>query len=224
MMDENVKCKTIATHVSIPMWRRFKRALEKVGITAYTALQNFVDVFIRYGDDRHNLTPDMESLMSAFEHCDGWQSQFNLADPDTYPEITEATYYMRDRTKKGVRVVHIEQPFFGQWTQTFNIKMILEKFMCLTFPQLYKRLRALAVARDCLCILELLIEIVNEGEAEEDKAEFRRAFEDAERSEWGKIPNKQPYKIKHRRSVDEMESPDLFGEQEHDQFIENENE
>ena len=212
--EQEDNLKIVGTKLSIPAWRRFKRALDKVGITAYSAFQNFADVFVRYGDDRHNLTPEMESLMSTFEHCEGWDKNFNLADPEADPEIAEATYYLRDKNKKGVRVVHVELPFFGNWTQTFNVKQILEKFLCLTFPQLYMRLRELAFLQDCTSILELLINIVNERESEEDKLEFRRAFEDAERSEWGRTPNTQPFKIRHRRSPDEMDSPSLFGDDE----------
>lgn len=206
--------KVVATKISLPAWRRLVRVLHKIGVTSYALMQNFIDVVIRMGDDKHSLTPETEALKSAFENVQGWDKQFNLADPDAHPEITEATYYLRDREKRGVRVVHVEQPFFGQWTQTFNVKQILEKFLCLTFPHLYKRLRLIAVTRECGSILELLTVLVNEAESEEDKAELRRPFEDAERSEWGRKPHTAPYKIHHRHSVDEMETPDLFGGEE----------
>ena len=213
MNEEQDNIKVIGTKVSVPTWRQFARVLRKVGMSSYEAIQNFVDVFIRFGDDRHNLTPDMEMLMSSFEKQDKWGETFNLADPTAHPDISEATYYLRDKEKKGVRVVHVERPFFGNWNETWNVKQILEKFLCLTFPQLYKRLRFLAVCRECNSILELLYSVVNEIESEENKAEFRKPFEDAERSEWGKTPNTQPYKIKHRRTVDEMESTDLFDQE-----------
>ena len=200
---EQDKHKIVATKVSIPAWRLFIRILHRVGITAYDALQNFIDVFIRYGDDRHNLSADTEVLMSAFEGFEGWDKQFNIADPTTKPEITEATYYLRDNEKKGVRVVHVEKPFFGQWTQTYNVKLILEKFLCLTFPQLYRRLRFIAVCRECQSILELLFLVVTEMESEENKRELRKPFEDASRYEGtGREPGDVQYKIHHRRTPD----------------------
>ena len=198
-MDDH---KVIGAKIALPIYRRFLRIMRRIGMTTYTAVQNFVDVIIRYSDDKHNLTPDMEVLMSAFEGCKDWDKQFNLADPTTQPEITEATYYLRDKEKRGVRVVHVERPFFGQWTQNFNAKMILEKFLNLTFPQLYKRLRFLATCRDCMSILELLFQIVTELEDEENKKALRQPFEDAERSEWGHEPNMTQYKIHHRRTPD----------------------
>ena len=222
-MEEQKQYMMCQTKVSLQIWRRLKHIMGKNGIRSlYGIVQNFLDVFIRYTDDRHNLTPEMELLMGTFEHCEGWDKNFNLADPFTDPEISEATYYLRDKDKRGVRAVHVERPFFGHWNQTWNVKDILEKFLCLTFPQLYRRLRALAVMKDCNSILELLINYVNDAEKEEDKKEFRKPFEDAERSEWGRKPHEMPYKIHHRKTVDDMESPCLFDD--HDSYLENENE
>lgn len=215
-MSKEDTVKVVATKMSVPFWRRFKRVLTKLNLSEYSFFQNCADVLVRNGDDRHNLTPEMEQAMSVFEHCEGWDKNFNLADPTTHPEITEATYYIRDKEKKGTRAVHVEQPFFGHWTQDFNVQHILEKFLCLTFPKLYLRLRFIAGCKDCESILELLTKIVTEMEADENKREFLKPFEDAERSEWGKTPLTQPYKIKHRRNVDEMEGLDLFAEQEHE--------
>jgi hypothetical protein len=215
--------KIVATKMSVPFWRRFKRVLTKIGVSEYAFFQNCADVAVRNGDDKHNLSPDTETVMAAFENCEGWDKNFNLADPTTDPEITEATYYLRDKEKKGVRVVHVEKPFFGQWTQTWNVQQILEKFLCLTFPHLYRRLRFIAVCRDCKSILELLYNIVTEMESEENKKEFLSPFEDAERSEWGKTPLTRPYKIKHRRKVDEMDGLDLFIEHEHEEAGEQNN-
>ena len=198
--DDNVK--VVGTKVSLPTWRMFVRVLHRVGMTSYEALQNFIDVFIRFGDDRRNLRPESELLMSAFEKQEKWGDMFNLADPTTEPEIVEATYYMRDKEKKGVRVFHVERPFFGHWTETFNVKQILERFMCLTFPSLYRRLRFIAVCRECGSILELLYNVVGEMEAEENKREFTKAFEDAQRSDWGREPGDVQYKIHHRRTPD----------------------
>ena len=216
--------KVVATKVRASIGGLFERICARLRTTSYTALQNFIDVFIRMCSDKHNLTPENEMLMASFEGTEGWENSFNLADPTTDPEISEATYYLRDKDKKGVRVVHVERPFFGHWTQTYNVKQILEKFLCLTFPQLYRRLRFMAVCRDCQSILELLYSVVTELEAEEDKAELRKPFEDAERSEWGKRPNDARYKIHHRKTVDDMPSPTLFDDDDQDTFLNNENE
>lgn len=207
-MEQQETHKMVATKISIPAWRLFIRILHRVGLTAYDALQNFIDVFIRYGDDKHNLSSEMEVLMSAFEGCKDWDKQFNIADPTTKPEITEAMYFLRDKEKKGVRVLHVERPWLEgdsrTWKSTWNVQQILEKFLCLTFPGLYRRLQSMSVHRDCNSILELLFQVLTELESEESKKELRKPFEDASRSDWNRRqPGDIQYKIHHRRTPDD---------------------
>ncbi|MBR6604861.1 MAG: hypothetical protein IKK92_03170 [Prevotella sp.] len=180
---------SVAGKISAWSYGRIMRILKRKGLNIYQMIQNFCDTIIRYMDDKHNRTPDVEKAMNMFEQMIGWENNFNLCDPDTMPEISEATYYLsdftKDKAKKGVRVVHVERPLMDKWTQTFNVQQILERFMCLTFPSLYRRLRFIAVCRECTSILELLIDIVGEMEREEDKKELLKDFEDADRGDFG---------------------------------------
>ena len=195
----------VNTKINLMTYYRLMKVLRKKGLNFYQMIQNFCDCLVRQMDDRHNLTPESEQLMSTFEHMIGWEDNFNLADPTAKPEISEATYYMTDTDgKKGVRVVHVEKPFFGNWTQTYNVQQILEKFLCLTFPQLYRRLRFIAVCRQCSSILELLNNVVAEMETEEHKRELIADFEDADRGDFGQKPDHNKY----RRHLNR--TPDMF--------------
>lgn len=196
---------SVAGKISAWSYGRIMRILKAKKLNIYQMIQNFCDTIIRYMDDKHNRTPEVERAMNTFEHMIGWEENFNLSDPNTKPEISEATYYLsdftNDKAKKGVRVVHVERPFFGKWTQTFNVQQILERFMCLTFPSLYRRLRFIAVCRECTSILELLIDIVGELEREEDKREMMQPFEDADRGDFGQHVHtdhnrKRPYEAR----------------------------
>ena len=209
--DDEGKFVTVAGKVSTWCYGRLSRILRKRRLNIYQMIQNFCDSIVRNMDDRHNLTPENEKIMATFEHMIGWEDNFNLADPNTKPEVSEATYYLTDDGgKKGVRVMHIEKPFFGQWTQNFNIQQILERFMCLTFPTLYKRLRFIAVCRQCASIFELLTEIVGELEEEERKKELLEDFEDANRGDWGQKPHEHPYRRRHEKSEDTLFKEDLI--------------
>lgn len=209
--DDEGKFVTVAGKVSTWCYGRLSRILRKRGLNIYQMIQNFCDSIVRNMDDRHNLTPESEKIMATFEHMIGWEDNFNLADPNTKPEVSEATYYLTDEDgKKGVRVMHIEKPFFGQWTQNFNIQQILERFMCLTFPQLYKRMRFIAVCRQCANIFELLTEIVAELEEEEKKKELLDDFEDANRGDWGQKPHEHPYRRRHEKSDDTLFKEELI--------------
>ena len=211
MKDDEGKFVTVAGKVSTWCYGRLSRILRKRGLNIYQMIQNFCDSIVRNMDDRHNLTPESEKIMATFEHMIGWEDNFNLGDPNVKPEVSEATYYLTDEDgKKGVRVMHVEKPFFGRWTQNFNVQQILERFMCLTFPQLYKRMRFIAVCRQCASIFELLTEIVADLEEEEKKRELLEDFEDANRGDWGQKPHEHPYRRRHEKSDDTLFKEDLI--------------
>lgn len=206
---------SVAGKISTWSYGRIMRILKRRGLNIYQMIQNFCDTIIRYMDDRHNRTPDVEKAMNMFEGMIGWENNFNICDPNTKPEISEATYYLsdftKDKAKKGVRVVHVERPLMDKWTQTFNVQQILERFMCLTFPSLYRRLRFIAVCRECTSILELLIDIVGELEREEDKKELLRDFEDADRGDFGQKPHDgQSYKRPYEATQDTLFKDELI--------------
>ena len=212
--DDEGKFVTVAGKVSAWCYGRLSRILRKRGLNIYQMIQNFCDSIVRNMDDKHNLTPESEKIMATFEHMIGWEDNFNLADPNVKPEISEATYYLsdftKDNAKKGVRVLHVERPLMDKWTQTWNVQQILERFMCLTFPGLYRRLRFIAVCRQCASIFELLTDIVGELEEEERKKELLEDFEDADRGDWGQNPHEHPYRRRHEKSVDTLFKDELI--------------
>lgn len=200
--------RVVATKVSAIIAKSFNRLARKRGMTPYELLQLVIEALLRYCDDRHNLTPEMEQLMTVFEHLEGWSKAFNLADPTTDPEVAEATYYLADKDHKGVRAVHVEKPFFGRWTQTVNVQQIIERTLLNLTPDLYKRLRSLAVDRGATSILHLLNLLCVELGNDNDVASIRQEFEDASRSEYGRKPNEDIYRRKIHKGVDDM--PGLF--------------
>lgn len=195
----------VNTKINLMTYYQLKKLLRKKGLNMYQMIQNFCDCLVRNMDDRHNLTPENEQLMSTFEHMIGWEDNFNLADPTAKPEISEATYYMNDTEgKKGVRVVHVEKPFFGQWTQDFNVHHIMEKFLCKVYPPLYRQLRFIAACRGFESVLQLLYDVAAELEDEELKKERLKDFEDADRGDFGQKPDHNKY----RRHLNR--TPDMF--------------
>jgi hypothetical protein len=72
-MNENNKQEKyvmIGTKVSPKFAETFARICRKKGLNKYQAIQMMVDTFVRYTDDRYNLSEEMSLLMSAFEHMD----------------------------------------------------------------------------------------------------------------------------------------------------------
>ncbi len=188
MAQDNDKYQVLSTKVSNDAWQRINRLARKKGLTIYEIVQMVCDTLIRYMDDRHNLSEEMEKAMSIFEHMEGWRDALNLADPTVEKEVGEATYYLYDPAgeKKGTRAVHVMKPFFGNWSEDSNIQHIIERTMVLVVPEKYRRLRMLAVDLDCSSLLELFDKIIDHFAREADVAELRKMFEDADRAENGR--------------------------------------
>ena len=193
----------LQTKVSKEFKRIFTAICEKKGLTTYTVLQMMADTFVRYTDDMHNLTPEMSQLMTVFEHMIGWSNALNLADHTATKEIEEAIYVMTSEHHNGCRCVLVQRPFFGDWSETANVQTIIERMFERLCPEIYRRLRALAVNMECSSIIELINLMVDAHTIEQLNAEYRAPFEDARRHDFGrKIEYGQRTKRKHHKSID----------------------
>lgn len=187
-MQDNNKYQVLGTKVSPESWHRLNALAKKKNMTIYELIQMVCDTLLRYMDDRHNLTPEMEKAMAVFEHMEGWSGAFNLADPAVQREVGEATYFLQDKEgkKHGVRAVHVTKPYFGERTETYNLQEIIEQTICMLTPERYMRLRRLAVEKDCESILELFDVLIDYHSDDSDTSEYRKQFEDCNRHEYGK--------------------------------------
>lgn len=201
----------LGTKTSPEFKRIFLRICERKHINPYRAIQMMVDTFVRYTDDRHNLSAEMARLMSIFEHADGWEQAFNFADGQAKKHIAEAIYLLTAAGKTGSRAVMVHRPYMGDWMETANIQQILERVIEVLTPERYRRLRALAVDMDCNSILELLDHLIDNQTAEEEAAELRKEFEDCNRHEFGRpIEYGQRTKRKHHKTPDTLQQRITF--------------
>lgn len=157
-------------------------------MSLYDLAQMVMEILVRYTDDRHNLTPEIERLMFAFEHMEGWTEAFNLADPYVKRDIGEAFYVLQDGEgkKQGLRMVNVTKPTFGERQITYNVQYMLDRFLYITFRPLHHALHQLMEDMDCNSIVELLITLIDIHRDENDAEEIRRMFEDSSRSEYGR--------------------------------------
>ena len=56
---------SVAGKISAWSYGRIMRILKRKGLNIYQMIQNFCDTIIRYMDDKHNRTPDVEKAMQA---------------------------------------------------------------------------------------------------------------------------------------------------------------
>lgn len=196
-----MKYKMMGTKVSEQTKERIQTLAKLKGISPYRLMQLMCDTIVRYMDDRHNLSPEMEEAMNIFEHLEGWEQAFNLCDYTARPKVREATYYLTDDTKgTNARAVHIEHNAEGV-TQTYNTQTIFERAVCLLTPMRYRRMRLLALDMGCSSLLQLLDLMIDAHTDAEDIEELHRMFCDNDRNERGKRPAEAPYKRKHRKGL-----------------------
>jgi len=193
----------IATKTSRAFAERLSKLSKSRGYKVYGMLRNCADTIVRYMDDRHNLSPEIEKAMSMFEHLQGWKDNFNLADPNTNPQVVRAVYFLGDEHKKGERAVMVETPFFGHWAETYNVQIILEATIEKLYPEMYRQLRDLGNDLETHSVSETLQQIIVENVNEQQLACIRKGFEENNRSEFGVAPHEgAPYRRKMHKDVD----------------------
>lgn len=205
--------RVINTKISELAFKELSKVCRKRGATIYDLLQLMCETFIRFMSEKQNLTPDMEKLMEMFEQTEdakGWKNVLNLCDPEADTEIVGAIYLLQGKGKSGIRPVYVEKPFMGQWTQTENVKDIVERFFNYVNPGLYMRLRKLAVEMDCNSIFECIWELTAMYGREAFDMALRAEFMDANRNEYGLQPHEgTPFRRKQHKDVDTQTSIDF---------------
>lgn len=184
---------TLATKVSRTAAEQLARIAKKKGMTIYELIQMVCDTLIRYMDDRHNLSEEMERAMSIFEHLTGWADALNLADPTVQKEIAQAVYIFSEvesvdkkERKKGFRAVMVSKPFMGTWDETSNVMDIFERIFNICMPELYMKLFRARIILGCERVSEVINMLADAEVIMHLNGELRQEFEDAARMDNGR--------------------------------------
>lgn len=185
MKNDAEKYKTIATKISPHAYDRLTALAAARDMTIYDIIQMSVDTLIRYMDDRHNLSKEMEQAMSIFEHMIGWADALNLADPAVAREVAEAVYILQDPDgkKKGFRAVMVEKPFCGLWNQTANVQQIFDRLFNVLMPDMYLKLYRAKILMGYRSVVEVINALADADVIAHLNEEFRKEFEDAGRAD-----------------------------------------
>ena len=185
-MDENIennqkKMMQLQTKVTPEVYAQIQHIGNTFGFSVFHTLRMFCDVMIRLGDDKHNLTEELMRMVRQFENIPGWSKSICLADPEQEIGIVEAIYVIRANGKEGYRLVWVERPMMDGdaygWSATYNVQRILERFIEVMNPSLYKHLRLLAVTIGTESMLDTIQRIADEFMENPDEVELRLQFE-----------------------------------------------
>ena len=178
----------VATKMRREAAERLSKIAKKKGMSIYALIQMVCDTLIRYMDDRHNLSGDMERAMAIFEHLVGWADALNLADPTVQKEIAQAVYIFQDADgkKKGFRATMVNKPWMGIWDQTENVMDIFERIFNICMPELYLKLFRARIILGCERVSEVINMLADAEVIIHLNGELRQEFEDAGRMDNGK--------------------------------------
>ena len=179
----------VATKLSRPAAEQLAKIAKHKGMTIYELIQMVCDTLIRYMDDRHNLSEEMERAMSIFEHLTGWADALNLADPTVHKEVAQAVYILQsapDTPRQGFRAKMVSKPFMGIWDETSNVMDIFERIFNICMPELYMKLFRARIILGCERVSEVINMLSDAEVIMRLNGELRTEFEDAGRTESGK--------------------------------------
>lgn len=201
------KYKNVSSKLSKYSIERLTRIAQKKHMSIYTLIQMACDTIIRYMDDRHNLSEEIERAMAVFEHMTGWADAMNLADPTVNKEVAQAVYIFQDADgeKKGFRATMVNKPFFDKWTQTDNVMDIFERIFNICMPELYMKFYRARIILGCERVSEVINMLADAEVIMHLNGELRQEFEDAARMDNGKdYGYGQKTKAKQHRTPDSV--------------------
>jgi hypothetical protein len=207
------KYKNVSSKLSKYSIERLTRIAQKKNMSIYQLIQMVCDTIIRYMDDQHNLSAEIEQAMSIFEHMTGWADSLNLADPTAQKEVAQAVYLLQDADgeKKGFRAVMVDKPWMGIWEQTANVMTIFERLFNVLMPELYLKMYRAKIILGCNNVSEAINVLCDAEVLERFNAQYREEFEDAARADNGKqYDYGRKAKSKQHRTPDSADSDQRF--------------
>ena len=186
-MNED-KYKNVSSKLSKYSIERLTRIAQKKHMSIYQLIQMVCDTIIRYMDDQHNLSEEIERAMAIFEHMTGWADALNLADPTVNKEVAQAVSVLQDADgeKRGFRAKMVDKPFCGIWTETDNVMDIFERIFNVCMPELYMKLFRARIILGCERVSEVINMLADAEVIMHLNGELRQEFEDAARMDNGK--------------------------------------
>ena len=204
----------LQTKVSPEVYARLESICKLYGFSIFQMLRMLSECIFRYMDDKHNLSEDLTRIMSMFEDIPGWKRSICLTEGLEDMNITEAFYVLASSKRTGNRLVHVERPMMtgdaDGWQTTYNVQHMLERFLELLNPSLYRHLRQLSVDLGTESLLDTLNILANMYKENPDVLELRLQFENNDWHEGARVHDDTRYQRRHSHSMDFIEQQSLF--------------
>ncbi len=184
----------VGTKVSPEAKALFHLTCDDLGVSEYDALQMFIDVFIRMRSPKQDTSYELEQLINLFDPK-AWKDGIRLTDPVKDMKIAEAIYFLTEPGRQGARGVHVQGAYNDMWRkESFNVQEIVERFVCLLLPNIYRVMRMIGAEMGTNSIYETLCRIVDEYKTDPNADELRIMFADNDWERGRKMSDQQGHK------------------------------
>ena len=129
-------------------------------VDVYHLLQWFAYIIVKAAAPMHGLDPRIQKLMALLDSDAGWQTAFNLANPDDLT-IAQVILILEQQGHKGFGAVMIDKPFFDDARQTECVDDILERVTEVTMSGIYRRLRLMGAKLECNNLSDVLLTMLD---------------------------------------------------------------
>lgn len=204
LRNEDEKFASIATKISMDEKRKLDLILANKDMNYYQWFQLMTEVTLRMLDERNAMTAELSSVIQIFESIPGWKNPVTLLDPNAEPEVEVAIYFLHSKGAHGMKPMMTERGWIdGEWTETENVREIVEKVIRECLPKSYAMLEAEA-KRLGKNVIELIMQLADEVSKGNMQDEIMEMFSDNSRSDYGKptIVYGEKYKTRQHRSPD----------------------
>ena len=205
-----------STRVTPEIGAQLLSICKQFGFSVFFCLQKLVEVMVRMKDDQHNLSPELMRIIRQFENIPGWSKAICMADGGQEFGIVEAIYIMRAQGREGCRLCWVERPMMDGdeygWSATYNVQYILERFIEVMNPSLYRHLRLLAVDMGTTSMLDTIQRIADEYMENPDEIELRKQFEANDWHKGAQMTDRTRYKRPYTPSEEHLQKT-LFDDQ-----------
>lgn len=160
MKEKKEKYEGMGTKVSPAMAVVINAICDTLGVDVYHLLQQFLYTLVRAASSQHELSPEIQKIMTLMESDAGWQNAFNLCNPDGL-KVAQCILILEQQDKRGFGAVMIDSPWMGKSMQTECVDDILERVTEVTMHGIYKRLRRLGARMDCQHLSDILLTMID---------------------------------------------------------------
>ena len=163
MKEETKRFEQLGTKIDPAVAEVLNACCDALQVDVYHLLQWFAYVIVKAASPMHGLDPRIQKLMALLDSDVGWQTAFNLANPDSL-NVSQVVLILEQEGHKGFGAVMIDKPFFDDARQTECVDDILERVTEVTMHGIYRKLRLMGAKKGCNNLSDVLLTMIDEQE------------------------------------------------------------